>query len=228
MNDWTSQNLSASVLTHLPQCHIYAASVNQVSIGSDNGLSPIRRQAIIWASAGLLSIGPLGTNFSEILTKIHNFSLTKMHPKISENIQELDVFIHELALPTINGMSLSTRQDVPAGTRPCGEGMWQGMYRMLAVCQAIVVAFLGITFSCYRDTWKHFSRYWPFVRGIHRSPVTSPHKGQWRGVLTFYLICAWIKGWVKWFETPSRSLWCHCNVRFKGCSEFKVWSVVVQ
>ena len=40
--------------------------------------------------------------------------------------------------------------------------------------------------------WKHCPRYWPFVRGIHRSPVNSPHKGQWRGVLMFSLICAWI------------------------------------
>ena len=31
--------------------------------------------------------------------------------------------------------------------------------------------------------WKHFPRYWPFVRGIHRSPVNSSHKGQWRGAL---------------------------------------------
>ena len=44
--------------------------------------------------------------------------------------------------------------------------------------------------------WKHFPRYWPFVRGIHRSPVNSPHKGQWRGALMFSLICAWINGWV--------------------------------
>ena len=44
--------------------------------------------------------------------------------------------------------------------------------------------------------WKHFPRYWPFVRGIHRSPVNSPHKGQWRGALIFTLICARIKGWV--------------------------------
>ena len=44
--------------------------------------------------------------------------------------------------------------------------------------------------------WKHFPRYWPFVRGIHRSPVCSPHKGQWRGALMFSLICAWINGWV--------------------------------
>ena len=44
--------------------------------------------------------------------------------------------------------------------------------------------------------WKHFPRYWPFVRGIHRSPVNSPHKGQWRGALMFSLICAWINRWV--------------------------------
>ena len=44
--------------------------------------------------------------------------------------------------------------------------------------------------------WKHFPRYWPFVRGIHRSPVNSPHKGQWRGALVFSLICVWINGWV--------------------------------
>ena len=42
---------------------------------------------------------------------------------------------------------------------------------------------------------KTFPRYWPFVRGIHRSPVNSPHKGQWRGALTFSLICAWTNGW---------------------------------
>ena len=44
--------------------------------------------------------------------------------------------------------------------------------------------------------WKHFLRYWPFVRGIHRSPVNSPHKDQWRGTLMFSLICAWINVWV--------------------------------
>ena len=44
--------------------------------------------------------------------------------------------------------------------------------------------------------WKHFPRYWPFVRGIHRSPVNYPHKGQWRGALMFTLICARINGWV--------------------------------
>ena len=44
--------------------------------------------------------------------------------------------------------------------------------------------------------WKHFPRNWPFVRGIHQSPVNSPHKGQWRGALMFSLISAWINDWV--------------------------------
>ena len=49
-------------------------------------------------------------------------------------------------------------------------------------------------------SWKHFPRYWPFVRGIHRSPVNSLHKGQRRGALMFSLICAWINGWVNSHE----------------------------
>ena len=44
--------------------------------------------------------------------------------------------------------------------------------------------------------WKHFPRHWHFVWGIHRSPVNSPHKGQWRGALMFSLICAWTHYWV--------------------------------
>ena len=44
--------------------------------------------------------------------------------------------------------------------------------------------------------WKHFPRYWPFVRRIHRSPVNSPHKGQWRGAFMFSLICFLMNDWV--------------------------------
>ena len=44
--------------------------------------------------------------------------------------------------------------------------------------------------------WEHFPRYWPFVQGIHRSPVNSRHKGQWPGALMFSLIYVWINGWV--------------------------------
>ena len=52
-------------------------------IGSDNGLSPGRRQAIIWTNAGILLIGPLGTNFNEIFIEIHTFSFKKIHLKMS-------------------------------------------------------------------------------------------------------------------------------------------------
>ena len=75
-----SINSSPHLVPHI--CRIYA-SVNRVSIGSDNGLSPIRRQAIIWTNAGLLLIGLLGTNFNEILIKLQNFSFTRLHLKIS-------------------------------------------------------------------------------------------------------------------------------------------------
>ena len=58
------------------------------------------------------------------------------------------------------------------------------------------------------DTWshddvikrKHFPHYWPCVRGIHRSPVNSPHKGQWHGALVFSLICTWINSSVNHWE----------------------------
>ena len=52
-------------------------------IGSDNGLSPGRRQAIIWTNAGILFIGPLGTNFNEILLGIKIFSINAMQLKMS-------------------------------------------------------------------------------------------------------------------------------------------------
>ena len=70
------------MLTHWGRMtHICVSKLN--IIGSDNGLSPGRRQAIIWTSAGILLMGPLGTNFSEILSEINTFSFEKMHLKMS-------------------------------------------------------------------------------------------------------------------------------------------------
>ena len=93
--------------------------------------------------------------------------------------------------------------------------------------------------------WKHFPRYWPFVQGIHRSPVNSPASDT--ELWCFLWSAPWINGWVnnreagdlrrhlahydvivmffylrlnkrlskqswrRWFETPSRSSWRHCN-----------------
>ena len=61
--------------------------------------------------------------------------------------------------------------------------------------------------------WKHFPRYWPFLRGILRSPVNSPHKGQWREALMFSLICVRINGWVNTREAGDlRRYRAHCDV----------------
>ena len=76
--------------------------------------------------------------------------------------------------------------------------------------------------------WKHFQRYWPFVRGIHRWPVNSPHKGQWHGGLIFSLICAWMNGWANNREAGDlRSHRAHYDITlmcFKRCTNsFPPW-----
>ena len=68
-------------------------------------------------------------------------------------------------------------------------------------CRLKIILLLMIFSECIQIhddviKWKHFPRYWPFVRGIHRSLVKSPHKGHWPGALMFSLICAWINGCV--------------------------------
>ena len=70
-----------SALTHWGRVtHICVSKLN--IIASDNGLSPGRRQAIIWTSARILLIGSVGTNFSEILIEIIIFSFKKMRLKV--------------------------------------------------------------------------------------------------------------------------------------------------
>ena len=74
--------ITISCLTHWGRVtHICVSKLT--IIGSDNGLSPDRRQAIIWTNAGILLIGPLGTNFSEIFNEILTFSFKKMRLKVS-------------------------------------------------------------------------------------------------------------------------------------------------
>ena len=72
-----------------------------------------------------------------------------------------------------------------------------------------------IKISYHNDVikWKHFPRYWPFVRGIHRSSVNSQHNGQWRGALMSSFICPAINGWVNTREAGDlRRLRTHYDV----------------
>ena len=76
--------------------------------------------------------------------------------------------------------------------------------------------------------WKHFPRYWPFVRGIHRPTVNSPHKGQWRGALMFSLICAWINGWVNNREAGDFTRYrAHCDVTVMTWIGYNGWDTTV-
>ena len=81
---------------------------------------------------------------------------------------------------------------------------WAGIGAVQARCEVITgnvlwIAWWQTAWNFIHDDvikWKHFPCYWPFVWGIHRSPVDSLHKGQWPGALMFSLICACINGWV--------------------------------
>ena len=78
-----------------------------------------------------------------------------------------------------------------------------------------LLCFVVVCFTHHDDVmkWKHFPRYWPFARGIHRSPVNSPHKSQWRGALKFSLSCAKINVWVNNREAGDlRRHRAHCDV----------------
>ena len=91
---------STGTLTHWGRVtHICVSK--QTIIGSDNGLSPSRRQTIIWTNVRISLIRTLGTNFSEILSEIHKFSFRKIHFKMSSGKWRpscfgLNVLIHVL------------------------------------------------------------------------------------------------------------------------------------
>ena len=93
---------------------------------------------------------------------------------------------------------------------------WQSSSDLSVILCYIIIPIWPIWWLLNHDDvikWKHFPRYWPFVRRIHRSPVNSPHKGQWRGALMFSLICARINGWVNNREADDlRRHQAHCDV----------------
>ena len=112
----------------------------------------------------------LGTNFSEFYIDLLTFSSKK--------------YIWKCRLQVVGHFMLVYNVWVCCGM----WSLWQVSFGNTRVCSAR---------PPHDDVikWKHFPRYWPFVRGIHRSPLNSPQKGQWRGALMFSLICARINGW---------------------------------
>ena len=96
-----------------PSCRIYA-SLNWVIIGLDNGLSPIRHQAITWSNAGLLSNGLLGIHFNENWNGILSFSFKKMHlemssaklPAIFPGVDELIISLYDTGTQQLQSLCI--------------------------------------------------------------------------------------------------------------------------
>ena len=126
---------------------------NLTIIGSDNGWSPGRRQAITWTNVGILLIGPIGTNFSEMLIEIHTFSFNKIHLKMSSGRWRpfclgLNVLINEAnktcttAVKCVNSHSILGflwRWCV------CVSEVWPVFYHVTVIIRA---------WSCY--IWSHY------------------------------------------------------------------------
>ena len=110
---WTSysKHFMSCILTHWGRVtHI---CVSKLTItGSDNGLSPDRRQAIIWTDAGILLMRPLRTNFSEILIEIYTFLFKKMHLKMSSG--KWRPSCHDLNVLRDPNLVIIVAADVPA------------------------------------------------------------------------------------------------------------------
>ena len=78
--------------------------------------------------------------------------------------------------------------------------VWNVSLRCCVILLTYLLTYIPGLDTCiiYRDDFiklKHILCYWPLVRGIHRSPANSLHKGQWRRALIFFLICSWTNGW---------------------------------
>ena len=186
--------------------------VKQTIIGSDNGLSPGRRQTIIWTNAGILLIGPLGTNFIQILVGIQTFSFKKMHLKMSSAKWR----------PFCLGLNVLSVASNYCALFVCDKIHKINHIMNYAQCNSKFKMCLGIAhLSCYIETMMTSSS-----GNIFR--VSGPLCGESTGhrwiprtkasdVELWYLFYLRLNKrlskqlWRWWFETLSCSLWRHCN-----------------
>ena len=142
-------------------------------IGSDIGLAPGRRQAIIWTNARVLVIGPLGRNFREIITKIHTFSFKKMHSNVSRKMSAI------LSQP----QWVNSNQVKPTASIVVGHAVSLLPDSWHALISGGVVYSSAMMTSSNGNIFRVTGEY-------------PAHIDQWRGALMFSLICAWINAWV--------------------------------
>ena len=146
----------------------------QIIIGSDNGLSPGRRQAIIWTNAGILLIGPLGTNFSEILIEILTFSFKKMRLKVSSAKRRPFCFgLNEL---NTNAKLHKTQLKMDWRLKLSEHGDNRGPSTHLYGIRSLVPPLIGPPSHWSPSHWSPNSLVPQYIIGAHWSPISLvPH-----------------------------------------------------
>ena len=154
----------STVLTHWGRAtHICVGKLT--IIGSDNGLSPGRRQTIIWTIAGILLIGPLGTNCSEILIWIQTFSFKKMHLKMSSVKWRLFVSASMCEFYMLPSSGESTHQKV------LPRGMLELLTSWLQADPRLCLASLGHGNGGLMTTQQRSSLWTSPTKPNHQTPV---------------------------------------------------------
>ena len=148
--------------------------VNKLTIiGSDNSLSPGRRQAIIWTNAGILLIWTLETNFSDILSKFHTFSFKKIHLKISSTT--LQQFC--LGLTWTSRIELTAQQTSPVWIiLPHKDPIYH---------QECIIWFYSYQYYFWNSRHVHL-KHWHKLKDIvwiYLSSTTFSHGFQWFGFI---------------------------------------------
>ena len=151
------------ILTHWSRVtHICVG--NLTIIGADNGLSPERRQAIIWTNAGILLIGPLRTNFSDISIGIQTFSFKKMHFKMSSAKRR----------PFCLGLNVLWQTDKGTTDMVGCSRLLQWRYTRVLMSQIIGNStLLSLAYSYNNKRNMKSVHHWPFVREIHHDKPCS-------------------------------------------------------
>ena len=160
--------------------HICVSEI--IIIGSDNGLSPSRRQAIIWTNAGILSIGPLGTKLSEKLIAIHIFSFKKMHLKMSSGKWRLfglglnELIIMKMPTPFI-----------------CNRCMFLSKFAIVLGCNCFndyIIRYLALLLLIFFPHYPQFLRSFSYLPAIFWPPPPSDKPYHWVNDLTG-LVTTW-------------------------------------
>ena len=157
---WYNSRIWYDCLTHWGRVtHIWVSKLS--IIGSNNGLSPGRRQAIIWTNAGILLIWTIGTNFNEMLIEIHTFSVKKIHLKMSSANWR----------PFCLGLNVLR---CVATVVHCSDVL---MSTMASQITSLTLVY-SIVYSGADQRKHQNSQSLAFVMGIHRWPVNSHTKDQ--------------------------------------------------